>query len=115
MQNIIPRRQTASSIRIDDPARSRARVATRPQRSEARAPFVAPDPEESADLYFPRRGGGAGLGYRHFGTLADALEHARDGLTTAQRGHCVIQLGERRLDAGQVARLLEDAAGEDRA
>ena len=112
MQNFTSRRQFGPSMRIDDPERSRARVATRVQKTDARSSLATPDPEEAADLYFPRRGGGAGLGYRHFGTLTAALEHARDSLTPAQRGHCVIQLGEKRFDSGQVARLI--GAAEER-
>ena len=65
---------------------------------------IRPTADEAADLYFPRKG--TSLGYRHFGTLADALEHVRENLTPGQRAACVIQVGERRLVPGDVARLL---------
>jgi hypothetical protein len=96
--------QFVPSVRIDDPERTRLRVAPR-QRAASPAKGVAdPALNEAADLYFPRKA--KGLGYRHFSTLAEALEHVRETLTPSQRGGAVIQVGERRLEATDVARLL---------
>jgi hypothetical protein len=106
MRTLMTRRLFVPSLRIDEPERTRARGAPRPRSaSQASETAALPPLDEPADLYFPRRS--RGLGYRHFPTLAEALEHAREALSPSERGGCVIQIGERRLESVDVAQLLQ--------
>ena len=93
-----------SLFKIDNPEGNRPRTVPKVPTEARRLAPIRPTADEAADLYFPRKG--TSLGYRHFGTLADALEHVRENLTPGQRAACVIQVGERRLVPGDVARLL---------
>jgi hypothetical protein len=97
-----PSRRFAAAVRIDETPARRGRSASG-RSATANSVVVAPDLEESADLYYRRPP--KALAYRHFESAETAIRFISDNLSAVQIANAVLQVGEQRFEGDAIAAL----------
>ena len=98
-----PSRQFAASVRIDDTPERRGVFSGR--RTAVSSPVSVPGLDEAADLYYRRPP--RALAYRHFDSADAAIRFVRENLKAPEIAGCVLQVGERRFEGGDVAAMVK--------
>jgi hypothetical protein len=104
-----PSRQFAASVRIDETPERRGVFSGRRPAAAAPAPAPEPGTGEAADLYYRRPP--RALAYRHFDSADAAIQFAHDNLSAPEIASCVLQVGERRFEGGDVAAMVKRLGG----